>query len=157
MDLTEGGIRVPWVVRWPSVVKKGRVSMQHCMTMDWSRTLLEAGNGQFDPDYPVDGVSLMPVLTGEVECFERSLYWRMNHRSQRALRVGDWKYLKVDAHEYLFNVTNDARERANLSKKYPEKLAEMRQQWLDWNATIPAIPEDALVNMGYSVADMPQR
>ncbi|SBS39348.1 hypothetical protein MSP8887_03776 [Marinomonas spartinae] len=99
----------------------------------------------------------MPVLTGETEEFERPLYWRMNHRNQRALRTGDWKYLKVDEHEYLFNVTNDARERANLGKKYPEKLEEMRQQWLVWNATIPALPEDATVSLGYSVADMPQR
>lgn len=157
MDLTEGGIRVPWVVRWPGVVEKGSVSMQHCMTMDWSRTLLEAGNGQFDPNYPVDGVSLMPVLKGETGRFERPLYWRMKHRGQRALRLDDWKYLKVDEHEYLFNVTNDARERANLGKRYPEKLVSMRQQWLDWNATMPAIPEDAVVSLGYSVADMPQR
>ncbi|MBU1296453.1 MAG: sulfatase-like hydrolase/transferase [Gammaproteobacteria bacterium] len=157
MDLTEGGIRVPWVVRWPGVVKKGSVSMQHCMTMDWSRTLLEAGNGVFSPDYPVDGVSLMPVLKGETERFERPLYWRMKHRGQRALRLDDWKYLKVDEHEYLFNITNDARERANLAKRYPDKLADMRQQWLDWNETMPQIPEDATVSLGYSVADMPQR
>ncbi|KZN14608.1 sulfatase family protein [Marinomonas sp. TW1] len=157
MDLTEGGIRVPWVVRWPGVVKKGSVSMQHCMTMDWSRTLLEAGNGVFSPDYPVDGVSLMPVLKGETERFERPLYWRMKHRGQRALRLDDWKYLKVDEHEYLFNITNDARERANLAKRYPDKLADMRQRWLDWNETMPQIPDDATVSLGYSVADMPQR
>ena len=157
MDLTEGGIRVPWVVRWPGVVEPGSVSLQHCMTMDWSRTLLEAGNGPFDPEYPVDGVSLMSVLKGEEERFERPLYWRMNHRDQRALRVDDWKYLKVDEHEYLFNITNDARERANLAKKYPERLADMRQQWLAWNDTMPQIPDDANVSLCYTLADMPQR
>ncbi|MBJ7539234.1 sulfatase family protein [Marinomonas transparens] len=157
MDLTEGGIRVPWIARWPAAIKKGTVSMQHSMTMDWSRTLLEVGGGEIDPHYPVDGISLMPILTGETERFERPLYWRMNHRDQRALRVDDWKYLKVDEHEYLFNITNDARERANLGKKYPERLEAMRKQWLNWNETIPPIPDDATVSLGYSVADMPQR
>ncbi len=157
MDLTEGGIRVPWIVRWPGVVKPGSVSLQHCMTMDWSRTLLEAGGGKLDPEYPVDGVSLLPVLSGEVESFERPMYWRMNHRGQRALRQGDYKYLKVDEHEYLFNVTVDARERANLAKREPERLEAMRDQWLAWNDTIPQIPEDATVSLGYSVKDMPQR
>lgn len=157
MDLTEGGIRVPWIARWPKGIEKGTTSMQHCMTMDWSRTLLEIGQGEFDPSYPVDGVSLLPVITGDIELFERPLYWRMNHRDQRALRVGEFKYLKVDEHEYLFNITNDARERANLKKVYPEKLEEMRHQWLMWNETMPAIPSDATVSLVYNTADMPQR
>jgi arylsulfatase A-like enzyme len=81
----------------------------------------------------------------------------MNHRDQRAYRMGEWKYLKVDEHEYLFNIVNDARERANQAKNYPDKLTEMRQVWIDWNDTIPSIPEDASVSLGYGRADMPQR
>jgi arylsulfatase A-like enzyme len=81
----------------------------------------------------------------------------MNHRSQRAYRMGEWKYLKVDEHEYLFNVVNDARERANHAKNDPDRLAEMRQAWLDWNDSIPPIPDDATVSLGYGRADMPQR
>jgi len=157
MDLTEGGIRVPWIARWPVVIEKGRVSEQHCMTMDWSRTLLEAGGGEIDPNYPVDGVSLMSVLKEDSEPFERPLYWRMKHRNQRALRVGPWKYLKVDEHEYLFNVDNDARERANQSKLYPDRLAKMKQQWIDWNDTMPPIPTEAVVSLVYELGDMPQR
>lgn len=157
MDLTEGGIRVPWIARWPAVIAKGQLSEQHCMTMDWSRTLLEAGGGEIDPNYPVDGVSLMSVLKGDSVQFERPLYWRMNHRDQRALRVGPWKYLKVEEQEYLFNLDNDARERANQTRLQPEKLAAMKQQWQDWNATMPPIPEDAVVSLMYSIEDMPQR
>jgi arylsulfatase A-like enzyme len=81
----------------------------------------------------------------------------MNHRHQRAMRQGKWKYLKVDDHEYLFDLDEDERERANLSAHYPERLATMRQQWLDWSQTVPEIPEDASVSLGYSVKDMPQR
>ncbi|EYC50098.1 twin-arginine translocation pathway signal protein [Hylemonella gracilis str. Niagara R] len=157
MDLTEGGIRVPWVAHWPAVIPAGSVSEQHCMTMDWSATLLELGGGRAHPDYPLDGVSLAPVLRDPGHRFERPLYWRMNHRGQRALRLGDWKYLKVDDHEYLFNVTQDARERANLAAKHPERFATLRQQWMDWASTVPDIPEDATVSLGYSYKDMPQR
>jgi arylsulfatase A-like enzyme len=85
------------------------------------------------------------------------MHWRMNHRGQRALRDGDWKYLMVDGHEYLFNIPADERERANLAQREPERLARMRDQWLAWNSTMPPIPEDAGVSLGYSTQNMPQR
>ena len=157
MDLTEGGIRVPWIAHWPAAIAPGTVSTQHCMTMDWSATLLEAGGGQPDPDYPIDGVSLLKVLREPAQRFERALYWRMNHRGQRALREGDWKYLQVDGHEYLFNISKDERERANLATREPERLERLRAQWLAWDAGMPPIPADATVSLGYSVKDMPQR
>jgi arylsulfatase A-like enzyme len=157
MDLTEGGIRVPWIAHWPSVIPAGSSSAQHCMTMDWSATLLDVGGGKPSPDVPIDGVSLARVLRQPSDTFERPLYWRMNHRRQRALRQGPWKYLKVDEHEYLFNITQDARERANLAVREPERLARMRREWLRWETTVPVIPEDATVSLGYSVKDMPQR
>ncbi|MBU7575370.1 MAG: sulfatase-like hydrolase/transferase [Hydrogenophaga sp.] len=157
MDLTEGGIRVPWIAHWPAAIPAGTVSTQHCMTMDWSATLLEAGGGQADPDWPLDGVSLLNVLRDPAQRFERPLYWRMNHRGQRALREGDWKYLQVDGHEYLFNIGKDERERANLAAREPERLARMREQWVAWDASVPPIPVDATVSLGYSAKDMPQR
>ncbi|MBS3997459.1 MAG: sulfatase-like hydrolase/transferase [Hydrogenophaga sp.] len=157
MDLTEGGIRVPWIAHWPAVIPPGTVSAQHCMTMDWSATMLELGGGQPHPDYPLDGVSLQALLRDPAQGFERPLYWRMNHRQQRALRCGEWKYLKVDEHEYLFNIPGDERERANLAHRDPERLARLREQWLAWDATMPPIPDDATVSLGYGVKDMPQR
>ena len=157
MDLTEGGIRVPWIAHWPAAIPANTTSTQHCMTMDWSATLLEAGGGEADPDWPLDGVSLLKVLREPAQRFERPLYWRMNHRGQRALRDGDWKYLQVDGNEYLFNIHKDERERANLAAREPERLERMRAQWLAWNESVPPIPADATVSLGYSVKDMPQR
>jgi arylsulfatase A-like enzyme len=127
------------------------------MTMDWSATLLDLGGGRPDPDYPLDGVSLVEVLRDPGRAFDRPLYWRMNHRQQRALRKGDWKYLKVDQHEYLFNLAGDERERANLAGHEPARFEALRDEWLAWNETVPPIPEDASVSLGYSVKDMPQR
>ena len=157
MDLTEGGIRVPWIAHWPATIAPGGLSEQLCMTMDWSATMLDAAGVAADPAHPLDGVSLLPLLKDAAHAFERPLYWRMNHRGQRALRRGRWKYLKVDEHEYLFDLPADERERANRGPREPSLLAAMRDDWLAWNATMPPIPVDATVSLGYSAKDMPQR
>jgi len=157
MDLTEGGIRVPWIAHWPAAVAAGGVSAQLCMTMDWSATMLEAGGASADPTYPLDGVSLLPVLRDPAHSFERPLYWRMNHRGQRALRRGPWKYLRVDGHDYLFDIPADERERANRAPREPARLDTMRADWEAWNATMPPIPDDATVSLGYGARNMPQR
>jgi arylsulfatase A-like enzyme len=184
MDLTEGGIRVPTIAHWPAVIQPGQQSQQHCLTMDWSATLLAAGGASAAPEYPLDGQSLLGlwakksgagVDTGIVTAmtqqgmaattsahppsalFERPMFWRMNHRGQRAMRQGRWKYLRVDGNDYLFDIDTDARERANLGKHEPERLAAMRETWEAWNASMPAIAADATVSLGYGREDMPQR
>ena len=157
MDLTEGGIRVPWIAHWPQVIAPGSVSTQHCMTMDWTATLLDVAGATAAPDYPLDGVSLKRLLHDPTHVFERPMYWRMNHRGQCAMRLGDWKYLRVDNNDYLFNISQDERERANLAHRETERLQTMRDAWEQWQKTMPPIPADATVSLGYSVKDMPQR
>jgi arylsulfatase A-like enzyme len=155
MDLTEGGIRVPWVAYWPEVIDPGRVSSQHCLTMDWAATVIDAAGAQPDPRFPLDGVSLLPLLRDAAPAFPRAMYWRMNHRQQRALRHGDWKYLRVDGHEYLFNLAEDERERANRARREPERLAAMRDDWEQWSREMAPIPADAFVGITYTDKDMP--
>jgi arylsulfatase A-like enzyme len=157
MDLTEGGIRVPYIAHWPLVIKAGQVSSQHCLTMDWSATMLEAASTVPSEAYPLDGQSLLGLLADGSKTFEQPLFWRMNHRGQRAMRHGNYKYLMVDGHDYLFDLTQDERERANLGKHQPERLAAMQSAWEAWNDSMLAIPEDAAISLGYGKADMPQR
>jgi arylsulfatase A-like enzyme len=125
--------------------------------MDWSATLLDAAGVAAHADHPLDGRSLLPVLRDPAQVFERPMHWRMNHRGQRAHRDGDWKYLRVDGNDYLFNIADDERERANHAALQPERLERLRAAWQAWNDTMPTIPEDATVSLGYSVKDMPQR
>ena len=157
MDLTEGGIRVPWIAHWPAVIAPGSTSTQTCMTMDWSATMLDAAGAPAAASHPLDGRSLMPLLRDATWRNDQPLFWRMNHRGQRAMRHGPWKYLRVDGHDYLFNLEGDERERANLAPIAPERLAAMVQAWEAWEATMPPIPADATVSLGYGVKDMPQR
>ena len=157
MDLTEGGIRVPWIAHWPAVVRAGALSAQPCMTMDWSATVLDAAGVAAAAAYPFDGASLLALLQGAQLRSDRPLHWRMKHRGQRALRDGDWKYLRVDGNDYLFDLAADERERANLAAREPQRLSAMRDAWEAWEATMPVIPDDATVSLGYSTKDMPQR
>ena len=157
MDLSEGGIRVPAIARWPKCIAAGGVSEQHHMTMDWTTTMLAAAGVAADARYPLDGVDLERVLRDPSGTFDRPMFWRMKHRQQRAMLDGRWKYLKVDDHEYLFDVDADARERANRAKREPERLASMRAAWQAWNESMRPIPDDAIVSNVYSVADMPSR
>ncbi|MDF3834206.1 sulfatase-like hydrolase/transferase [Cupriavidus basilensis] len=157
MDLTEGGIRVPWIAHWPAVIAPGQESRQHCMSMDWSATMLDAASVAADPAYPLDGISLLPVLHDARNTFLRPLYWRMNHRGQRAMRLGDWKYLRVDGVDYLFNIEADERERANQARRDPSRLNTLRTAWESWNDELPPIPEDAGISLAYSIDDIPQR
>ena len=155
MDLMEGGIRVPYVVRWPARTPAGTTTDQLAITMDWVPTFFEAAGSRAHPDYPSDGASLLPTLAKPDAVSDRALFWRMKHNDQRAMRQDRWKYLKVGEHEYLFDVVTDERERANLAKRHPERLAEMRAAWQRWDATMPPIPGDAQVRLVYGKKDMP--
>jgi len=154
MDLLEGGIRVPYIVRWPARVKRSGVTSQLAITMDWLPTFLEAAGASSDANYPLDGISLLGVLAGR-KTIERELFWRMKFREQKAMRAGDWKYLSIEGHEYLFNLARDERERANLARRQPEKLSELRERYRGWEASIPPIPDDAKYSLVYGPAELP--
>ena len=115
--------------------------------MDWTATCLAASGAVPAPDYPLDGVNLLPLLIGQAGVFERTLFWRMRNRYQRAVRRGDWKYLKVADREFLFDLEFDPRERGDLSQKRPGLLAELRTLWEDWDRDMLPLPADAVVPM----------
>ena len=158
MDLTEGGIRVPYIVHWPKGINNpGRVSTQHCLTMDWTATILAIAGATPPAGHKLDGISLVSTFKNADATLERPMFWRMKYNEQRAFRLGDWKYLKINEHEYLFNIARDARERANQGKREPDRLNAMRAQFEAWNAQIPPVPVDAKVSLIGTLADMPAR
>jgi arylsulfatase A-like enzyme len=132
-ELLEGGLRVPTLLCWPARLAP-QVSHQVTITMDWLPTLLAAAGTGPDATYPSDGEDILPVLLGERAPYPRTLYWRYKAQAQRAVRDGDWKYLKINDNEFLFDVVDDVRERANLRHRYPEVFQRLKQQWEAWNA-----------------------
>jgi arylsulfatase A-like enzyme len=145
MDLLEGGIRVPYIARWPARIAAGAATGQLAITMDWVATFLEAAGVSPHPDYPLDGRSLLPVFQGKT--LERDLYWRMKFREQKAMRMGPWKYLCMEGHEFLYDLSRDSRERANRARREPERFAQLKARYDAWEKTMPPIPDDALVSL----------
>jgi arylsulfatase A-like enzyme len=140
-DLLEGGIRVPQICWWPGRVVADKVTDQVCITMDLTATCLAAAGVAAAPTYPLDGRDLLPVLTGQAPTSERTLYWRMSNRRQRAVRRDHWKYLKVAEREFLFDLAYDPRERSNFARKEPALLDELRGLWEIWNREMLPVPE----------------
>jgi arylsulfatase A-like enzyme len=138
-ELLEGGLRVPTLICWPDAIPAGQVSEQVAITMDWFPTLLEAARVSPASDYPPDGLNLLPILTGQRAPMPRNLFWRYKVNAQRAMRDGDYKYLKIRDNEFLFNVVEDPRERANLWERRRDIADRMLANWHAWNATM--LPE----------------
>jgi arylsulfatase A-like enzyme len=137
-ELLEGGIRIPSIVRWPSQVPAGSISEQVMVSMDWLPTLLPAAGVQPDPAYPPDGENLLPTLTGRAAPHPRKLFWRYKAGGQRALRDGDWKYLQIAGNEFLFDLAQDPRERANLKSRRQDIFDRVKTDWETWNNTMLA-------------------
>jgi len=141
-DLLEGGLRVPAIVSWPAKVPRGITSDQVAITMDWVPTLLAAAGAKADDAYPLDGFNLLAQLTGSAPTVARKLFWRYKANAQRALRDGDFKYLKIRENTFLFNVVEDPMERANLKERERATFDRLAREWSEWNATMmPEIKE----------------
>jgi arylsulfatase A-like enzyme len=134
-ELLEGGLRVPHILRWPGHVAGGSLSEQVLITMDWVPTLLAAADTSPDPAYPSDGEDLAPVLAGAAP-HPRKFYWRYKAGSQRAVRDGDFKYLRIAGNEFLFDVAQDPRERGNWRDRRKDVFDRLKADWEAWNATM---------------------
>lgn len=152
-ELLEGGLRVPCIASWPARIPKGAVSEQVCMSMDWMPTLLEAAGVSPDPAYPLDGVSLLPTLAGALPPYARKLFWRFKSNSQAAIRDGDWKWLKIRNHTYLFDVAADPLERANLKDRRKDVYDRLVAEWRSWNATMMPLVANSEVH-GFSASQL---
>jgi arylsulfatase A-like enzyme len=155
MELLEGGIRVPMIASWPARIAAGSVTAQVAITMDWVATFLDTAGVAPDPRHALEGMSLLDTFDNPGLVKERELFWRMLYRQQAALRSGDWKYLRIGVNEYLFDLRTDVRERANIARHHPERMAEMKRRYAAWEATMPAIPDDAQFRLAYTENELP--
>jgi arylsulfatase A-like enzyme len=154
-ELLEGGLRIPSIISWPARIPQGKTSDQVSITMDWMPTLLAAAGTSPDPALPPDGMNLLPHLTANAAPVSRTLYWRYKANAQRAIRDGDMKFLKILDNTFLFNVSEDPMERANLKDRRKDVYDRLVAKWLEWNATmLPEVDESATGNFtGAQLAD----
>ncbi len=134
-EVWEGGIRVPAFVRWPGVIPAGGTTTQVAMGFDWTATILAAAGVDAAETHPLDGIDLMPVMRGTAPAVERTLFWRTFQSSrQGAVRSGDWKYLRDEQGEHLFNLTLDAGERNDLGEVETARFERLRAAYVQWDA-----------------------
>jgi arylsulfatase A-like enzyme len=137
MNLWDGGIKVPAFVRWPGKITPRTVTNQAAITMDWTATILAAAGAKPHPDFPLDGIDLLPVMTGKQKEIERTFYWRNFQRNQqKAIREGNWKYLQDKDGEYLFNPAADPGEKHDLKEKEPATFERLKNKYADWEKTV---------------------
>lgn len=135
--LWEGGIRVPAFVRWTGTINPGIITQQVAITMDWSATILSAGGVKAHKDFPLDGLDLMPILTAKEKNVERTIYWRTFQRGkQKAIRMGEWKYLQDEKGEYLFNLVTDPGEKNDLKEKQQTTFNRLKEEYSNWEKTV---------------------
>lgn len=139
-SLWEGGIREPFMVRWPAVLKPGRTSSQVAIGMDLLPTILAAGGIAPPAGVKFDGVNLLPVMKAEAQPSPRTLFWRYKRLQARrkAVRSGDWKYVWDGGKEELHNLAEDPGEQHDLLAGMPEEAAKFRARLAAWEKEVAA-------------------
>jgi len=147
--LYEGGIREPWLVKWPGVTKPGSACNQPVTSTDFYPTMLEVAALPLRPDQHRDGVSIVPLLRGKRQLNRPAIYWHYPHYSNQgggpggAVRAGDFKLIKwyEDNRVELYNLRKDIGEQNDLAAKDPRRartMERMLDEWLtDVNAQMP--------------------
>lgn len=131
----EGGIRVPFFMRWSGVLPKGTVYKAPVSALDIFATANEVAQTPLPKDRAFDGVSLLPYLldsTYQDKQPHQSLYWRSEYH--KAVRSGDWKLIQDDLAQQtvLYNITNDPNETTNVANTEAtivQQLQDSLQLW----------------------------
>ncbi len=125
----EGGPRVPAMISWPGHIKPNQISNGLITHMDLYTTFIKAGKGQL-PDYKIDGMNMLPFLTGKAPTSPRKEYGYFIN-SLQGIRVGEWKLRDVGGYAQLFNMKYDPEEKYNQAKNHPEIVQELKSKMVE--------------------------
>ncbi|MES2149461.1 MAG: sulfatase-like hydrolase/transferase [Pseudomonadota bacterium] len=135
----QGGLRVPYVVRWPGHIAPGTRYRQPVSNIDILPTVVAAAGASLPLDRIIDGVNLLPFL-GAAPAIQpaRALFWRDG--PYRAVQDGGWKLIVAQrpARSWLFNLNLDPTEQRNLAQSEPARLARLQGLLTAHHATMPA-------------------
>jgi arylsulfatase A-like enzyme len=137
MTTWEGGTRIPFCFQWKGKVPGGKTYENPIVNLDILPTSLAAAGVEVKSEWKLDGVNLLPYLTGEkTERPHKTLYWR--YGDQWAVRHGDWKLVAGNGGDKekgeLYNLAEDISESNNRASGMPEKVKELKALWDKWNA-----------------------
>ena len=142
----EGGVRVPLIVKWPSVAKAGAQCDVPVTGADFFPTFLAANRLDAPKSHIVDGEDLKPLIGQSGQLERDTLYWHYPHyhpggaTPYGAVREGDWRLVEFfeDMHVELYHLKDDLGETRDLAKSQPEKAAALTQKLHLWRASVGA-------------------
>lgn len=124
----EGGIRIPFIVKWKGVTTPGSVEDRQIAFYDVMPTLCDILDVDLEEEFggqTSDGISFYPTIRGEQQPERDHLYWEFHETDQIAVRKGDWKLIVVKGEPRLYNLAEDIGEKNDLAAQYPEKVTEL--------------------------------
>ena len=140
--LREGGIRVPWAMRWPAKIKPGGVISDPIISLDILPTFIEASGNKVEPTWNLDGRSFLPLLTGALSSQPtRALHWRQHGPGGSiVIREGKWKVYYnrelTNAQPELYDLSQDISESNDLAEKHPEVLEKLMKKMNAWESEL---------------------
>ncbi|MDQ8180239.1 sulfatase-like hydrolase/transferase [Pelagicoccus sp. SDUM812005] len=151
-SLFAGGVRVPFIVRWPGVVPQGKVDTSSVLTaVDLLPTFLEAAGVELPEGYEPDGQSVLAAFKGKTFSRRKPIFWEWRGGDNQdytwpslGIRDGKWKLLlnqETGAQE-LYDLESDWAEREELSARYPEVAQKLKAKLMDWKASLPEKPSE---------------
>lgn len=141
-SLWEGGIRVPWAMRWTGKIEPGTVIENPVISLDFLPTFVAVAGGTVKPEWKLDGTNLLPLMTGKTKDLPtRTLFWRKHGQgSMIALREGQWKLIhsreQSNAQPELYRISEDIAEKNNLAAMYPKKVKEYMRKLQSWESEL---------------------
>jgi arylsulfatase A-like enzyme len=132
----EGGLRVPFLLRWPGKVPAGKVTDEFLTSLELLPTLLAATGAKAPDGVKLDGYDMLPVLRGEMKSPRREMFWQ--RRSDKAARFENWKWVESGKGGGLFDLSTDLGEKHDLSAEKPEVAKKMLERFNAWQAEMDA-------------------
>lgn len=135
----EGGIRVPFAAQWPGKIPKGLVYQNPVISLDIFATIAALAKAKVDPARPLDGVNLLPYLTGENPGAPHdAIYLRMYDKGAYVVRQGDFKLVigQKGGSGELYNLKQDVGEKKDLAESNTEKLGALEKMRAEWDSQL---------------------
>jgi arylsulfatase A len=135
-DMFEGGIRVPAIVRYSPSIPAGSVSDAFCTSLDLVPTVTKLCGVELDKELKIDGYDMLPTWSGKSSSPRTKMFWQ--RQSDRAARVGNWKWVESKKGKGLFDLSTDIGEKNDLSKERLDKLKELTDAFNRWRTEMDA-------------------
>ncbi len=129
-QMFEGGVRVPFLMRWPGKIAPGTVSDEFLTALEVFPMLVKAAGSSLPEDVELDGFDMLPILQGQAKSERESMFWE--RQGEFGARLGRWKLVHSRRGGGLFDLSEDLAESNDLTKELPDVLKRVRRAYRDW-------------------------